>query len=211
MASSNSKNEQSENSDGFAMTDEILMCNAWKQVTHDGKWCERDNPQTWVKMAEFFNEAPKKEDSLWKDRVVTPDQVAQLWAKVEPAVKKFNCFYNEKEMLTPHQYYQQYIGSKRVRKTWWRKVMVTWVLFWILLSFWVFWYISSQAVEKRKETLASMCDERARMLQDQFNVSMNHVQAMHVHSHFNLSLWAKPFLLLIRHRRPQNSLCFTLR
>lgn len=35
-------------------------------------------------------------------------------------------------------------------------------------------------MEKRKETLASMCDERARMLQDQFNVSMNHIQAMSV-------------------------------
>ncbi|CAL5324809.1 unnamed protein product [Camellia sinensis] len=40
--------------------------------------------------------------------------------------------------------------------------------------------MSSQAVEKKKETLASMCDERARMLQDQFNVSMNHVQAMSI-------------------------------
>ncbi|CAN8291200.1 unnamed protein product [Cochlearia groenlandica] len=35
-------------------------------------------------------------------------------------------------------------------------------------------------MEKRKDTLASMCDERARMLQDQFNVSMNHVQAMSI-------------------------------
>jgi histidine kinase 2/3/4 (cytokinin receptor) len=37
-----------------------------------------------------------------------------------------------------------------------------------------------QVTEKRKETLASMCDERARMLQDQFNVSMNHIQAMSI-------------------------------
>ncbi|KAI3526148.1 hypothetical protein L1887_05377 [Cichorium endivia] len=35
-------------------------------------------------------------------------------------------------------------------------------------------------MEKRKEILANMCDERARMLQDQFNVSMNHVQAMSI-------------------------------
>ncbi|XP_051148694.1 histidine kinase 3-like isoform X2 [Andrographis paniculata] len=49
-----------------------------------------------------------------------------------------------------------------------------------MASLWVFWYMSSQALEKRKETLASMCDERARMLQDQFNVSMNHIQAMSV-------------------------------
>ncbi|KAG2603034.1 hypothetical protein PVAP13_5KG741600 [Panicum virgatum] len=38
--------------------------------------------------------------------------------------------------------------------------------------------MSNQAVDKRRELLASMCDERARMLQDQFNVSMNHLQAL---------------------------------
>lgn len=31
---------------------------------------------------------------------------------------------------------------------------------------------------RREEMLANMCDERARMLQDQFNVSMNHVHAL---------------------------------
>ncbi|KAJ4835924.1 Histidine kinase 3 [Turnera subulata] len=79
-----------------------------------------------------------------------------------------------------HHHYYQYIGSKRVRKTWWRKLLVTWVIGWIVASLWIFWYMSSQATDKRKETLASMCDERARMLQDQFNVSMNHVQAMSI-------------------------------
>ncbi|THG11664.1 hypothetical protein TEA_005911 [Camellia sinensis var. sinensis] len=79
-----------------------------------------------------------------------------------------------------HHRYYQYIGSKKVRKTWWKNLLVTWIVFWTLASLSVFWYMSSQAVEKRKETLASMCDERARMLQDQFNVSMNHVQAMSI-------------------------------
>ncbi|GAB4839755.1 Hexokinase-3, variant 2 [Ancistrocladus abbreviatus] len=81
--------------------------------------------------------------------------------------------------IQTHHYYQ-YIGSKRVGKTWWKKLLVAWVLFWIFVSVWIFWYMSSQATEKRKESLASMCDERARMLQDQFNVSLNHVQAMSI-------------------------------
>uniref|UniRef100_A0A164SP81 histidine kinase n=1 Tax=Daucus carota subsp. sativus TaxID=79200 RepID=A0A164SP81_DAUCS len=34
--------------------------------------------------------------------------------------------------------------------------------------------------ERRKEVLVSMCDQRARMLQDQFNVSVNHVHALAV-------------------------------
>ncbi|KAL8121362.1 histidine kinase 3 isoform X2 [Apium graveolens] len=79
-----------------------------------------------------------------------------------------------------HSLYNQFFSPKRFRKSWWRNLLVTWVLIGILFSMWVFWYMNSQAFEKRKETLASMCDERARMLQDQFNVSMNHVQAMSI-------------------------------
>ena len=33
-------------------------------------------------------------------------------------------------------------------------------------------------IQRREEMLTNMCDERARMLQDQFNVSMNHVHAL---------------------------------
>ncbi|KAI4383617.1 hypothetical protein MLD38_009429 [Melastoma candidum] len=79
-----------------------------------------------------------------------------------------------------HQSYYQSVGSKKVRKAWWRKLLFAWILVWNTFSLWVFWGMSSKAAEKRKETLVSMCDERARMLQDQFNVSMNHVHAMSI-------------------------------
>ncbi|XP_020229815.1 histidine kinase 3 [Cajanus cajan] len=79
-----------------------------------------------------------------------------------------------------HQQYYQYIGSKKVKRALWRKLLLTWVVGWTVVSLWIFCYMSLQGTEKRKETLASMCDERARMLQDQFNVSMNHIQAMSI-------------------------------
>lgn len=79
-----------------------------------------------------------------------------------------------------HQQYYQYIGSKKVKRALWRKILLTWVVGWFIVSLWIFSYMSLQGTEKRKETLASMCDERARMLQDQFNVSMNHIQAMSI-------------------------------
>lgn len=56
--------------------------------------------------------------------------------------------------------------------------MVVFVIGGILTSLWLFWYFNEDLKLRRKETLASMCDERARMLQDQFNVSMNHVHAL---------------------------------
>ncbi|KAK1282462.1 Histidine kinase 3 [Acorus calamus] len=75
-------------------------------------------------------------------------------------------------------HYGHYFGSKKVRGTWWRKAIFLWVFGWCIGSIWIFWYMNSHAMEKRRETLANMCDERARMLQDQFNVSMNHVQTL---------------------------------
>nr|XP_019707528.1 probable histidine kinase 3 isoform X2 [Elaeis guineensis] len=74
--------------------------------------------------------------------------------------------------------YNHYFGSKKVRETWWRKLLILWVVGWFLVSLWIFWLMNSQGIKKRRETLGSMCDERARMLQDQFNVSMNHLQAL---------------------------------
>ncbi|VAH67937.1 unnamed protein product [Triticum turgidum subsp. durum] len=69
-------------------------------------------------------------------------------------------------------------GSREARERWWRWTLFLWVVGWTLICLQIFHYFDSGAVEKRRESLASMCDERARMLQDQFNVSMNHLQAL---------------------------------
>jgi histidine kinase 2/3/4 (cytokinin receptor) len=61
-----------------------------------------------------------------------------------------------------------------------RWLLTIWVILWVAASAGLLVYMTNQAVEKRRESLASMCDERARMLQDQFNVSMNHLQALAV-------------------------------
>ena len=46
------------------------------------------------------------------------------------------------------------------------------------MSIWLFFYLNDIDFLWREETLSNMCDERARMLQDQFNVSLNHVHAL---------------------------------
>ncbi|KAF7827371.1 histidine kinase 2 isoform X1 [Senna tora] len=65
-------------------------------------------------------------------------------------------------------------GAGRWRKTF----LVTFVLLGIVGSIWLFWHMNKDIMLRREEMLANMCDERARMLQDQFNVSLNHVHAL---------------------------------
>ncbi|KAH7576637.1 hypothetical protein JRO89_XS01G0122200 [Xanthoceras sorbifolium] len=61
---------------------------------------------------------------------------------------------------------------------WRKKLLIVFVLLGIATSIWLFWHLDKKIALGRDQTLASMCDERARMLQDQFNVSLNHVHAL---------------------------------
>jgi arabidopsis histidine kinase 2/3/4 (cytokinin receptor) len=63
-------------------------------------------------------------------------------------------------------------GGKR------KKLLLLGVLFGLSASVRIFFAMNEDIIMRRMETLTNMCDERARMLQDQFNVSMNHVQAL---------------------------------
>jgi len=61
---------------------------------------------------------------------------------------------------------------------WRKKLLFLGVSIGITVSVWLFLSMNASIISRRKENLATMCDERARMLQDQFNVSMNHVNAL---------------------------------
>ncbi|CAA3032224.1 (S)-ureidoglycine aminohydrolase [Olea europaea subsp. europaea] len=76
------------------------------------------------------------------------------------------------------QLLQQSQSSSRSTGKWRKKMFIVFVLAGVVFSIWLFLYLREDIVLRRKETLGSMCDERARMLQDQFNVSMNHVHAL---------------------------------
>lgn len=77
------------------------------------------------------------------------------------------------------QFHQQQTQSlSRAAGKWRKKLLGAFVLSGILVSIWLFLYLSEDIILRRKDTLASMCDERARMLQDQFNVSLNHVHSL---------------------------------
>jgi len=62
------------------------------------------------------------------------------------------------------------------------KLIAAAVLLWMLVAatigVFLHWSIRHAALRKEEEGLVSMCEERARMLQDQFAVSVNHVHAL---------------------------------
>ncbi|KAL2615089.1 hypothetical protein AAZV13_08G045200 [Glycine max] len=75
-------------------------------------------------------------------------------------------------------------GSKRkytfiqAHRAWLPKFLMLWILLMALIGCFIFSKMDADTKVRRKEVLGSLCDQRARMLQDQFSVSVNHVHAL---------------------------------
>ncbi|CAL1392554.1 unnamed protein product [Linum trigynum] len=82
------------------------------------------------------------------------------------------------------QEYEKQIGSKtasfsvQAYRKWIPKALVGWVMVTCGIALWLYSYMDDDGRLRRKELLQSMCDQRARMLQDQFIASVNHVHAL---------------------------------
>ncbi|KAF8040096.1 hypothetical protein BT93_B2349 [Corymbia citriodora subsp. variegata] len=76
------------------------------------------------------------------------------------------------------------VGTKRgytfiqSNRAWIPKVLVLSVVVMAFLSMSIYKKMDADNKVRRKEVLVSMCDQRARMLKDQFSVSVNHVHAL---------------------------------
>ncbi|XP_027099472.1 histidine kinase 4 [Coffea arabica] len=74
------------------------------------------------------------------------------------------------------------LGTKRKYKffprAWLPKILALWIVLVLFGSRTIYTRLDAVTKERRKEILVSMCDQRARMLQDQFSVSVNHVHAL---------------------------------
>ncbi|KAL5760807.1 hypothetical protein ACOSQ2_019645 [Xanthoceras sorbifolium] len=66
----------------------------------------------------------------------------------------------------------------QANRAWLPKFLVLWVLVMAFLSMLIYQGMDADNKVRRRDVLTSMCDQRARMLQDQFNVSVNHVHAL---------------------------------
>lgn len=66
----------------------------------------------------------------------------------------------------------------QANRGWLPKFFMLWVLMVAFFSMLLFEGMDAENKVRRKDFLISMCDQRARMLQDQFSVSVNHVHAL---------------------------------
>ncbi|GAB2285190.1 Histidine kinase 2 [Dionaea muscipula] len=82
------------------------------------------------------------------------------------------------ELNMQHMQQQFARGPSKGAGNWRKKLLLLFVVGGGLFCAWLFHYMSEDITFRSKRTLANMCDERARMLQDQFNVSLNHVHAL---------------------------------
>ncbi|KAM7463383.1 hypothetical protein LguiA_031504 [Lonicera macranthoides] len=76
------------------------------------------------------------------------------------------------------------LGIKRkytfINRAWLPKILFLWIIFMAFVGRVIYNRMDAENKERRNEVLVSMCDQRARMLQDQFSVSVNHVHALAV-------------------------------
>ncbi|RZR79905.1 hypothetical protein BHM03_00005764 [Ensete ventricosum] len=71
-------------------------------------------------------------------------------------------------------------GAGGEKRWWWNRnvIMVLWVMLSVGFCIGLHCHMRTESMRKAEETLTSMCEERARMLQEQFAVSVNHVHAL---------------------------------
>ncbi|KAL6635096.1 hypothetical protein ACP70R_027767 [Stipagrostis hirtigluma subsp. patula] len=68
-------------------------------------------------------------------------------------------------------------GGER-RRGWRRLAAAAWVVLAVACSAAMHWHLRRESMERAEERLVGMCEERARMLQEQFGVTVNHVHAL---------------------------------
>lgn len=101
----------------------------------------------------------------------------KLWRSQKQKLVEQQSQVQQQQELRPKQQ-QLAQSSSKVAGKWRKKLLIVFVLLGVIISIWLFWHLNKDIDFRRRETLTNMCDERARMLQDQFNVSMNHVHAL---------------------------------
>lgn len=130
-------------------------------------WSYKISSKLWRKKQELLPE----HSNGWQQKLVLdqPSSWQQKQVNERPLAR---------QQKQPQKQQQQGHSPPKGAGKWRKKLLILFVFAGVTGSIWLFWHFNRKHISRREETLANMCDERARMLQDQFNVSMNHVHAL---------------------------------
>ncbi|KAJ0241739.1 Signal transduction response regulator [Hirschfeldia incana] len=137
-------------------------------------------------VAELMSSSPENEESVHHHQLVVFFYVMNKWhwwwwlvLCVLVAGRMIFAFHRrKKEVSTFLQDKQQLQHQCKRSGRWSKNMLLLGIIAGVSLSVLWFWDTNEKILFQRKETLTNMCEERARVLQDQFNVSMNHVHAL---------------------------------
>lgn len=164
---------------------------------------EEKEPRTTTQSSDFYHlgaldlpEKPRKID-FWRSGLMgfakMQQQQQQLQHSVAVKMNNSNGQVGNKKRSTFIQEHRALLS----------KGLILWTIFVGFISRGIYQWMDDTSKVRREEVLVSMCDQRARMLQDQFSVSVNHVHALAIlvstfHYHKNPSAIDQVSVCLIK-------------
>uniref|UniRef100_A0A1J3EER7 histidine kinase n=1 Tax=Noccaea caerulescens TaxID=107243 RepID=A0A1J3EER7_NOCCA len=132
---------------------------------------ELENPEEKEQRETEISESRAKRSDFWRSGLMGLAKMQQLQHSV--AVRMNNHNNNNDQMGNKKG--STFIQEHRALLP---KALILWIIIVGFLSRGVYQWMDDSNKIRREEVLVSMCDQRARMLQDQFSVSVNHVHAL---------------------------------
>lgn len=153
------------------------------QLITDMNWAALNNPnpeEKEPKSSDFYHlgaidlpEKPRKID-FWRSGLMGFAKMKQQQQQLQHSVAvKMNSSSNEQ--VGNNKKGSTFIQEHRALLP---KGLILWTIFVGFISRGIYQWMDDSSKVRREEVLVSMCDQRARMLQDQFSVSVNHVHAL---------------------------------
>uniref|UniRef100_A0A1J3JVN4 histidine kinase n=1 Tax=Noccaea caerulescens TaxID=107243 RepID=A0A1J3JVN4_NOCCA len=159
-----------------------MQCSILSQVITDMNWAlnnhqELENPEEKEQRETEISESRAKRSDFWRSGLMG-------LAKMQQQQQQQQLQHSVAVRMNNHNNNNDQMGNKKgstfiqEHRALLPKALILWIIIVGFLSRGVYQWMDDSNKIRREEVLVSMCDQRARMLQDQFSVSVNHVHAL---------------------------------
>uniref|UniRef100_A0A1J3CFX9 histidine kinase n=1 Tax=Noccaea caerulescens TaxID=107243 RepID=A0A1J3CFX9_NOCCA len=156
-----------------------MQCSILSQVITDMNWAlnnhqELENPEEKEQRETEISESRAKRSDFWRSGLMGLAKMQQQQQLQHSVAVRMNNHNNNNDQMG-NKKGSTFIQEHRALLP---KALILWIIIVGFLSRGVYQWMDDSNKIRREEVLVSMCDQRARMLQDQFSVSVNHVHAL---------------------------------